>query len=102
MDAKPGPRHRRDDPNTADIGSARLSPRTDKDAEPGDVLSGGDASRAPQSLRERGEGASSARRPARPGTTPTSSDAQSVRGSRSGSTRISRGIPAGATWLSAR
>ncbi|ROS78959.1 hypothetical protein [Cellulomonas sp. PhB143] len=56
MTTNPGPRRRTDDPNTSDIGSARISPRTDKDAGTGDVLSGGDASRAPQSLRERDRG----------------------------------------------
>lgn len=42
-----------DDLNESDIASARISPRrVPDDAEPGDVLAGGDASKAPQSLSE--------------------------------------------------
>jgi len=43
---------RRDDLNQSDIASARLSPPRDDEAEPGDVLTGGDATKAPHSLSE--------------------------------------------------
>ncbi|WP_265521351.1 hypothetical protein [Oerskovia flava] len=49
------PRHKTADVNESDIASARLSPQrvTERDDEEhGDVLSGGDASRAPLSLSE--------------------------------------------------
>ncbi|GII97960.1 hypothetical protein CLV28_1613 [Sediminihabitans luteus] len=52
MNSHPSSRRRPDDPNTSDIASARLAPRRIHDDERGDVLAGGDASKAPQSLRE--------------------------------------------------
>ena len=43
----------RDDLNQSDIAYARLSPPREQDERrPGDVLTGGDASKAPQSLSE--------------------------------------------------
>lgn len=45
--------HHRDDLNQSDIASARLSPRREDEGEgSGDVLTGGDATKAPQSLSE--------------------------------------------------
>jgi hypothetical protein len=44
--------HRRDDLNESDVASARLSPRRGDEDEHGDVLTGGDASKAPHSLSE--------------------------------------------------
>jgi hypothetical protein len=43
---------RTDDLNQSDIASARLSPHRDDDEEHGDVLTGGDATKAPHSLSE--------------------------------------------------
>ncbi|WP_454044034.1 hypothetical protein [Cellulosimicrobium sp. Marseille-Q8652] len=43
---------RQDDLNQSDIASARLSPPRDDDEERGDVLTGGDATKAPHSLSE--------------------------------------------------
>ncbi len=45
------PRHE-DDPNTSDIASARLSPPREDGDEHGDVLTGGDPTKAPHSLSE--------------------------------------------------
>ncbi|MBD5787639.1 hypothetical protein IF650_15850 [Cellulosimicrobium terreum] len=42
----------RADLNESDIASARLSPRREAQGEKGDVLTGGDAKRAPHSLSE--------------------------------------------------
>jgi hypothetical protein len=41
-----------DDLNTSDIASARLSPPRDDEEEHGDVLTGGDPTKAPHSLSE--------------------------------------------------
>ena len=42
----------RDDINQSDIASARLSPPREREEERGDVLTGGDATKAPTSLSE--------------------------------------------------